>query len=259
MIQTPDRTRCLLLKTDGDAVEATLRARLEERNWQVSIQRDPHVAMAEMCLREWSQKTRASWGLKRLEGMVLVIDAPTSRPPLGEELDSLLAAMERYLPATTIWVHSGGELCRLGASGAATAPETKEEPAEQPCRAEEAMPPIRPTPPPLPTSASPVQSISGYGASPGVGVGRLKLAGAMDPSPALSRQREPSPEAENDIGEQADEAMASPEEDALPDEPPNVGDDRDSESEMDESDDRTELTRAEIDMLLGIDDGGRAP
>ena len=102
MIPTPDRTRCLLLKTDGDAVEDALRARLEERNWQVSVQRDPHVAMAEMCLREWSQKTRASWGLKRLEGMVLVIDAPTSRPPFGDEVDPALERLKVQILATGV-------------------------------------------------------------------------------------------------------------------------------------------------------------
>ncbi|UCD76779.1 MAG: hypothetical protein JSV91_07590 [Phycisphaerales bacterium] len=240
-----DRTRCLLLTTDSDAVEESLHSRLKSRNWLVSVQQDPHVAMAELCLREWSQTTRAAWGLKRQEHMVLAIVTPSRQPPFGDDLDALLAAVRRYLPSTPIWLYSEGQLQPLGIKVEAS--ETEEDESPLPAAPEEAVE-ITGPPPPGPGCTAAESRFGGVLARE---ADRLKLADVSEPKPPDSPACGEPSEPDLSHARSADgEVVESPAE--MDPEPVDGG-------ETDEPDDRTVLSREEIDMLLGTDEGEGTP
>lgn len=85
-----------------------LRAEFEKRDWFAVVEHDPHLALAELALREKAQSARAAWGLQRMEGLALVIVEP--KRWADETVADLCAAIRRWLPAATIWSASGDRI-----------------------------------------------------------------------------------------------------------------------------------------------------
>lgn len=253
MTPTSDQTRCVVLKAAEAATGESLEAAIQARGWTASIHRDPYLAMAELCLREWAQGTRASWGLIRLERTVLVVEQPGEGSPSAPEIDMLLVAAERYAPGVEVWLYADGQLQLHTAASVPDSPDSAQavEPQSDPA----------PVAGDFPASQPPWAAPIGSGSAP-----RLRLAATCPPSDSEDTPDE-APDPESTAEAIVDEPSPGPEAgpgQALPlpglvTESDEWSDAEDEEDEEDEGRNRSELTRAEIDMLLGPDRGATSP
>jgi hypothetical protein len=88
-----------------------LKSLFGQQGWYAVSYHDPYLAMAELCLRERAQASRAAWGLQRAEHMALVIVDPHRWPGV----DGLVAAIKRYTPSASVWSYREGELRSIAA------------------------------------------------------------------------------------------------------------------------------------------------
>src|SRR5688500_8563680 len=94
----------------GRGVTDDLKSQFAQRDWFAVEQHDPFLAMAELCLRDRAQATRASWGLQRMEQLALVVVNPQQWPLLSH----MVAAVGRFVPVATVWTVTDGEIVPLG-------------------------------------------------------------------------------------------------------------------------------------------------
>ena len=83
-----------------------LKMQLGPAGWIATAYHDPHLAFAELCLRERAQASRAAWGLQRVEKLAMVIVDPMRWPGVAD----LVAAIKRYTPSVAIWTYRDGSL-----------------------------------------------------------------------------------------------------------------------------------------------------
>jgi hypothetical protein len=110
MTTAASQIRCVVLTPPGEGAEAA--AHLAGRNWATIEVHDPLLAMVELCLRERAQRSRAGWGLQRIEQSALVV-AHSERWP---ETESLVLAATRYLPLAEVYTLDAHGLTRRGQS-----------------------------------------------------------------------------------------------------------------------------------------------
>lgn len=97
----------------GAGLSEPLQALFAERDWFAVQQHDPALAFAELCLRERAQVARSAWGLQRMELLAFVV----LHPEHWTQFDQLIAAIQKYVPAATIWTASESDIIPLnGAS-----------------------------------------------------------------------------------------------------------------------------------------------
>ena len=101
------RARCVILTAAGQEPR-DLQALIHQRRWEPISTDDAYKAMAELCLEERMQASRAAWGLQRARGLALVI-VRTTRNEAGRD-ESLVHAVQKYLPETAIWRYASGAL-----------------------------------------------------------------------------------------------------------------------------------------------------
>lgn len=80
--------------------------------WIATAFHDPHLAFAEMCLRERAQASRAAWGLQRVEKLSMVIVDPLRWPAVND----LVASIKRYTPTVSVWAYRDGQLQAVAAA-----------------------------------------------------------------------------------------------------------------------------------------------
>ncbi len=126
------RTCCVLLAPAGQRVQAE--KQLGGRGWTTQAVESPLQAMAELCLLERGRDSRRAWGHddhEAAEALALVVVDPRSWP----DLDRLVRAARRHVPAASVWELRNGTVTPMGgpaeavrppasptAPGAATAP-----------------------------------------------------------------------------------------------------------------------------------------
>lgn len=94
-----------------------LKLMLGPTGWIATAFHDPHLAFAELCLRERAQASRAAWGLQRVEKLSMVIVDPTRWPAVND----LIAAIKRYSPSVAVWSYRDGQLQAVAAPQVQTA------------------------------------------------------------------------------------------------------------------------------------------
>lgn len=106
-------TRVILLVPPAQhsrGLPQALQSQFAARDWFAIQVHDPHLALAELCLREKSQIGRAAWGLQRLERLGLVVLEPRHWQTAGVRLDDLTSTVKRFLPGVSVWHVSDGQL-----------------------------------------------------------------------------------------------------------------------------------------------------
>jgi hypothetical protein len=97
-----------------------LKLMLGPTGWIATAFHDPHLAFAELCLRERAQASRAAWGLQRVEKNSMVIVDPLRWPAVND----LVAAIKRYSPSVAVWAYRDGQLQAVAAPQAQSASPT---------------------------------------------------------------------------------------------------------------------------------------
>ena len=113
MATTEQWTRVILLAPPAlaaRATDSTLQAQFAARDWFPIYIHDPYVALAELCIREKSQVSRAAWGLQRLEHISFVVQEPQEWREAGVNVIELAEAVQRYVPAASVWHIEGDEI-----------------------------------------------------------------------------------------------------------------------------------------------------
>lgn len=160
--------RCVVLAPRGGpgsaGIDQQLRSLLQTRQWQAQALNDPLQALAELCLLERIRASRAGWEpTPPEEGLALVV----VEPERWADLEAMLSAAWRYVPAATLWSYADGTLHPLTPqeqTGARHHPRADHLPAEtsaapapqpivrtmpRPAHGGEAHPPTSPLEPPL--------------------------------------------------------------------------------------------------------------
>lgn len=109
MTNEQPKTRCIVLLPPESDCGQTISALLARRGWPGTSRDDPWLAYAELCLQERVQRSRAAWGLQRVEQTALVVAEPDHWTP-GGRLEDLSAAVEKYLPGVITFSFDGGDL-----------------------------------------------------------------------------------------------------------------------------------------------------
>lgn len=102
MTPSKDWTRVVILSPPppaGRGLTDGLKKEFATRDWFAVEQHDPHLAMAEVCLRERAQVARSAWGLQRMELIALVVMQPKHWP----DLNDLVQAVRQFVPSASIW------------------------------------------------------------------------------------------------------------------------------------------------------------
>lgn len=104
------RTCCVVLRPANGSTAATgdsgsLSPWLARRGFKALDVNDPLTAMAAICLIERSQASRSAWGLPRVEPLGLVVVEPAR----WTDVESLLSAVQRFVPDAGIWRADGDE------------------------------------------------------------------------------------------------------------------------------------------------------
>ncbi len=105
------RTCCVLLAPAGQRGQAE--KQLAGRGWTTQAVESPLQAMAELCLLERGSESRRAWGHDDHEAaaaLALVVVDPRS----WTDIDRLVGAARRYLPAATVWELRNGSVTPLG-------------------------------------------------------------------------------------------------------------------------------------------------
>ena len=105
------RTCCVLLAPAVQRVQAE--KQLGGRGWTTQAAESPLQAMAELCLLERGRDSRRAWGHdgpEAAEALALVVVDPRSWP----DLERLVRAARRHLPAASVWELRNGDVSPLG-------------------------------------------------------------------------------------------------------------------------------------------------
>ena len=121
------RARCIILTAVGEEPERDLQALIHRHRWEALCTDDAYQAMAELCLEERMQASRAAWGLQRARGLALVIVQTTGNGARRDE--PLVHAVQKYLPETGIWSYASGALTAIEPPPASDQPLEKDRPA----------------------------------------------------------------------------------------------------------------------------------
>ncbi len=102
--------RCVVLAPKGGpgsaGIDQQLRSLLQTRQWQAQALNDPLHALAELCLLDRIRASGAGWELQQPEGLTLVVVEPEG----WADLDAMLSAAWRYVPAAALWSYADGAL-----------------------------------------------------------------------------------------------------------------------------------------------------
>jgi hypothetical protein len=128
-------TRCIIFAPSGEAISDRLRSQPDARSWRWTALEDSCAAMAELCLQEKNQSSRASWGLRRAEQLALVLAVPAdgADEALEGELSGLVSAVQRYLPAVPIWLLDGQDLSLIADGSPPIGRRPESPPRAEPC------------------------------------------------------------------------------------------------------------------------------
>ena len=116
MAQPQNPTCSIVLAPPETADDDQLDRLLTDQDWQSVRMDDPHLAMAELCLRERAQASRAAWGLPRSEQLVLVLMIDGGETGDDPESHDLVSAVRRYLPTVSVWLYRDENLTSLHAA-----------------------------------------------------------------------------------------------------------------------------------------------
>ncbi len=106
MESTAGRTKCVVLAPNAKSVDGRLQSQLEQRHWDALVTDVPLMAMAELCLAQRMQSSRAAWGLTGADGVALVVIEPSH----WSDLSVMLGAIKRYVPVVGAWAFEDGAL-----------------------------------------------------------------------------------------------------------------------------------------------------
>ncbi|MDY7110624.1 MAG: hypothetical protein SYC29_18480 [Planctomycetota bacterium] len=117
---------CIVLGSRGGRLPDELRARMDDRGWRPVIIEEPHLAMAELCLRDHARRTRSAADGAKAEPPVLVLAGPGAGGGVSG-LRAMFDAIRRWLPDASIWLYANEELlplfgARLSGAGAGDQP-----------------------------------------------------------------------------------------------------------------------------------------
>ena len=113
MEATLGKANCIVLTPKPEQIDTELQQLLEARKWLVRQTNVPLLAMADLCLLDRTQASRSAWGLPHNEGVVLIIVDADHLP----ELQTMLLAINRYVPIVSIWSFDNGILQCVRESG----------------------------------------------------------------------------------------------------------------------------------------------
>jgi hypothetical protein len=99
---------CVVLRASGAEVSPAIRAWLDARGDDELVVEHPLQAMAGLFLIERGQASRAAWGLERIERLSLAIDMDAIAT--DRAVEQLCAAVQRRLPAVSIWALEQGSM-----------------------------------------------------------------------------------------------------------------------------------------------------
>jgi len=139
---------CIVLAERGASVDGALERLLLDRSYAPRTFYDPHVAMVELCLLDRVHETGAAWGSPRLAPSLVII-APGDADACRAARD-LVAAVQRHVPRSRVWMYADGALAPLAGQYSAEAESPYSAEAEAPASAEAQAPVARraPMPPP---------------------------------------------------------------------------------------------------------------
>jgi hypothetical protein len=103
---------CILLGPRGGMLHEELRSRLDDHGWRPIIVEDPHLAMAELCLRDHARRSRGAMTGSRSEPPALVLAGPAVGGGVNG-LREMFQAIRRWLPEASIWLYANEELLPL--------------------------------------------------------------------------------------------------------------------------------------------------
>jgi hypothetical protein len=101
---------CVVLTPRGGMLHEALRSRLDDRGWRPVVVEDPHLAMAELCLRDHARRSRAAVSDAMAEPPVLVLAGAAAR---AGGLREMFQAIRRWLPDASVWLYANEELLPL--------------------------------------------------------------------------------------------------------------------------------------------------
>lgn len=142
MESTAGRTKCVVLAPNAKSVDGRLRSQLEQRHWDALVTDVPLMAMAELCLAQRMQSSRAAWGLTGADGVALVVIEPSH----WSDMSVMLGAIKRYVPVVGAWAFEDGALRCIAQADrdevlGHVAPPPKTRPDDDEDRASEALEP----------------------------------------------------------------------------------------------------------------------
>jgi hypothetical protein len=109
----PDNGTCaIVVDPSGRKPDERLAALLDERQWEAVAIDDPHLALAELCVRERLEVSRSAWGLARAGELALVI-SPSKADDEATQTRQLFNAVRTYVPRASVWLFASGELLPL--------------------------------------------------------------------------------------------------------------------------------------------------
>lgn len=102
-LRSGTRVHCTVL---GESVPEGLRRLLEGRGWSARCATDPVIAMVAIARHERTERARCGWGVDRRDASVLIVPEPRR----DEQVESMCAALARYLPEVIVLACRNGEL-----------------------------------------------------------------------------------------------------------------------------------------------------